>query len=129
MIVRETDRLVASNTCAYESSVTVTTGVAIAPTVDSSKTIYSPFLKAPDQCIRKPAGGVISTTDLTVKVHGAGSNILFADGHVKLYSAAQFFRVANPSGTACWDTADAAFYNTTQATYGAAVQKAIQITP
>ncbi len=90
----------------------------------------------PDACIKNTSGALV--TDPTVKIHGAGSNILFTDGHVKLYNASQYFRTtsgvtSNASPRFNWDATDSAFYNATSSTTNPAapvtVQKAIQITP
>ncbi|MCX6344451.1 MAG: hypothetical protein NT018_05175 [Armatimonadetes bacterium] len=133
MIVRETDRLVASVTCAVprvNGSDMPTTGVATAPTIDSTSQIQAPFHMRPDVAIKD--GSTSPVTDPTVKIHGNGSHILFADGHIKLYNAREFFKtpVGIAQANSNWDYTDSAFYNyinTAPAYQG--IHKAIQITP
>ena len=88
MMCREMDRLVASVCRAFKSG-----GVAMGqPVTGSGDTPASPFLTTVDQ--------VFSINGIQTKLHGNGSNILFADGHVKAFSAASY----PSSGVPVWDT-------------------------
>jgi len=164
LLVRETDRLVASVCCAVpgvNGGLMPATGVATAPTIDATSRLYGVFhLYQPtgagainygaDMCIKNGSGGAVPANQLTGLIHGSGSHILFADGHVKLYSLPQFFctwggSAKDGSPNYNWDKTDSAFYNATNqdatnqtkmpsgalipAGQLAVITKAIQITP
>ncbi|MCX6346252.1 MAG: prepilin-type N-terminal cleavage/methylation domain-containing protein [Armatimonadetes bacterium] len=135
MVVRETDRLVASVCCAVPKVGGLdypAAGQLTAPTIASDSQIQAPFHMRPDACIKD--GSASPVLDPTVKIHGTGSHILFADGHLKLYSSKEFFRTASGiASTANWDSTDSAFYNyiSNNPTVPSEkpFHKAIQITP
>jgi prepilin-type processing-associated H-X9-DG protein len=108
---------------------------AIAPTINSDSQFQAAFHMRPDACIKHLAPSPVN--DPTVKIHGTGSHILFADGHLKGYSEKTYFRtlsgITKKTTNNNWDSTESAFFNATAATTNPvapfSVQRAIQITP
>ena len=114
MAVRELDRM-------YNS--------VLRPTNDSSCSSgnrpISPFLDTSDEGI-----GGINLRASEPKQHGNGSNILFADGHVKMYNVQYMPEQGDMLSTNCWDTETSQWYNfNAQSSKPANMRRTIAITP
>jgi len=72
--------------------------------------------------------GYGTSTPLTPKLHGNGSHILFADGHIKMFPNTYFAPNAQGGQTPKWDNTLSQWYNSVN-TGPAPVWRAIAITP
>lgn len=105
MLLRESDRMIDSEARGYSSSSTPTRATT------ASKVPTNPFLATGiDRLINAP---------INTKLHGNGSNILFADGHVKSFSLSYF------PLTPVWDPSTSQWYNS----LSGSSSKSIAITP
>ncbi|MHB9036721.1 MAG: type II secretion system protein [Armatimonadota bacterium] len=114
MMMRELDRY-------GHSELRPTTPTTTSNSASSTTTPAKPFLSVAS------AELLASPPNFNAKMHGTGSHILFADGHVKLYSLSYFVNGTNPA--TAWDTTLTQWFNFSYTAASKELRNSIAISP